>query len=127
MNREIVCISCPVGCRMTVSTGSNEKEITVEGNRCQRGYEYGLQEALAPTRLVTATVALASKTLPRLPVKTTIPLGRERISELLDALYAIRLTPPVAVGDSVLDDFAGTGVDVVATRSVEEEPHASSN
>ena len=124
MERKMVCISCPLGCRLTVRW-ENEDEITVKGNKCAKGESYAREEILAPKRVVTATVAVAGPAEKaggprRLPVKTSAPLLKEHIAALLDELYGLEVKAPVACGDVLLPDVAGTGVDVVATRTVKE-------
>lgn len=118
MKREMVCISCPVGCRLTVTWEDDPSTIDVKGNRCARGEEYGREEILAPTRMVTATVRLRAARIPRLPVRTVKPVRKERIRELLSDLYRIEVTAPVRLGAAVIEDWQGTGIDVVATRSM---------
>ena len=115
--RELVCIACPVGCRLQVLQEENG-EIRVSGNQCEKGDTYGREELLAPKRVVTATVRLAGSTLRRLPVKTHRPLPREHIAALLEAASRLRVSAPVARGQVLLADFLGTGVDLVATRTV---------
>ncbi len=114
--REIVCISCPIGCRLVVTARGDE--ITVEGNRCNRGEVYGREEMLSPKRVVTATIATDSERIPRLPVRTTTALPKEEIDELLNEIYRKRVTLPVRRGDVIFKDFHGTGVDVVAARTI---------
>ena len=46
MKKEFVCISCPVGCRLTV--WDDEGEVKVTGNTCKRGQLYGVQEFTVP-------------------------------------------------------------------------------
>jgi CxxC motif-containing protein len=123
MERKLVCISCPLGCRLTV-TWADERDIKVTGNRCAKGESYAQEEILAPKRVVTATVAVAGAAAPiprRLPVKTNAPLLKEHICELLNRLYKIEVKPPLRCGDVLLKDIAGTGVDLVATRSLKGE------
>jgi CxxC motif-containing protein len=115
--RELVCIACPVGCRLQVlQEGSGE--IRVSGNQCEKGDTYGREELLAPRRVVTATVRLAGSALRRLPVKTHLPLPREHIGALLAEASRLEVSAPVARGQVLLSDFLGTGVDLVATRTV---------
>ena len=125
MERKLVCISCPLGCRLTV-TWEEESDITVKGNRCAKGESYAQEEILAPKRVVTATVAVAAPKgdgpsatpIPRrLPVKTSAPLLKEHIPGLLNELYGMEVQAPLRCGDVLLPDIAGTGVDLVATRS----------
>ncbi|MBN1835571.1 MAG: DUF1667 domain-containing protein [Spirochaetales bacterium] len=123
--REMVCISCPLGCRLTVrwegEPGSGAENIRVEGNQCARGEQYAREEILAPRRVVTATVRIRAGRTVRLPVKTSAPLPRQEIPGLLERIYGWELEPPVALGQKLLEDIAGTGVDLVATRSVPGE------
>ena len=115
----MVCISCPIGCRLTVRWKGSGDLPEVTGNKCPRGTEYGREEILAPKRTVTATVACTSRSFPRVPVRTTAPLGREHINGLLDTLRRLTVVLPVKTGGPVLRDFEGTGVDVIFTRSFE--------
>jgi len=114
--RELVCIACPVGCRLSVRQDGGE--IRVNGNQCEKGEVYGREELLAPKRVVTLTVALSGGPLARLPAKTLKPLPRERIAALLEEASRLRVSAPVARGQVLLADFQGTGVDLVATRTV---------
>jgi CxxC motif-containing protein len=114
--RELVCIACPVGCRLRVF--QEKGEIRVQGNQCEKGDTYGREELLAPRRVVTATVRLAGSALRRLPVKTHRPLPREHIGALLAEASRLEVQAPVARGQVLLADFLGTGVDLVATRTV---------
>jgi CxxC motif-containing protein len=134
MERKMVCISCPLGCRLTV-TWEEGSEIRVNGNKCAKGESYAQEEILAPKRVVTATVAVAvppasttqasaaraiATTSRRLPVKTSAPLLKEHIPALLNELYKMRVKPPLSCGDTLLKDFAGSGVDLLAARSLKE-------
>jgi CxxC motif-containing protein len=116
MERKLVCISCPLGCRLTV-TWTDEADVKVTGNKCAKGESYAKEEILAPKRVVTATVAAADGPR-RLPVKTSAPLLKEHIPALLNQLYRMEVKPPLRCGDVLLENIAGTGVDLVATRSL---------
>jgi CxxC motif-containing protein len=63
-------------------------------------------------------VRLAGSALRRLPVKTHRPLPREHITALLTEASRLEVQAPVARGQVLLADFLGTGVDLVATRTV---------
>ncbi len=117
--RELVCISCPIGCRLAVSW-EQEERIEVKGNRCAKGEQYAREEVLAPRRVLTATVRLACGPLARLPVKSSAALPRERIPAVLRLAYALEVSPPVSLGQILLSNLEGTGVDLVATRSVSD-------
>ncbi|MDA3810511.1 MAG: DUF1667 domain-containing protein [Spirochaetaceae bacterium] len=122
MTREIICISCPIGCHLSVSFIENDdiqaEDIDITGNKCPRGLVYGREEILSPKRVVTATCAVSSVYMGRIPVKTTGPLLKYSINPLLEDLYKIRLTPPVSTGDTIIENFMNSGINVIATRSL---------
>lgn len=116
--KELVCIVCPRGCRLQVD---EEHGYAVTGNHCPRGAEYGKTELLHPTRVLTSTVCIQGALHRRLPVKTTAPIPKELMFQAMDALNGVRLTAPVQLGQVVIHDLLGTGVDVVATREMKNE------
>jgi CxxC motif-containing protein len=119
MATELICITCPLGCRLSVETAG--ADLLVSGNRCARGAAYAQEELRAPKRTVTATARLrgAAGGLRRLPVKSAQPFPRERVPELLAAIYGLELRAPVTLGQVLLADALGTGIDLVAARSVD--------
>ena len=114
--KNLICIVCPKGCHLQVD---DEHGYTVTGNSCPRGAEYGKTELLHPTRVLTSTVRVEGGLHRRLPVKTTAPIPKELMFEAMDALNGVTLTAPVTVGQVVIHDLLGTGVDVVAPRDME--------
>lgn len=114
--KELVCIVCPLGCRMTVAVLEG-KEPSVQGASCPRGAEYARREAVAPTRVVPTTVALQGSILKRLPVKTAEPVPKALIARCMEELRQVALTAPVEAGQVVARNLAGTGIAAVATRS----------
>ena len=116
MKKEFVCISCPVGCRLTV--WDDEGEVKVEGNTCARGKTYGVQEFTAPMRVVTSSVPVKYGTQNMCSVKTDAPVPKGMVEDVLNVIRAATVKAPVMVGDVLLKDVAGTGANVVATRRV---------
>ncbi len=53
--KRILCISCPVGCEMTVAI-EDGRVLRVDGNRCPRGKHYAEQEAVEPMRVLPSSV-----------------------------------------------------------------------
>ena len=115
MNKSMICIVCPVGCHVSID---GEKNVT--GNRCKRGEFYAIKEVTNPTRMVTSTVRIESKLLPRVSVKTSDAIDKSRIFDVMKALDDVTLKAPVKIGDIVIPNIFGTGVDIVATRAVHE-------
>ena len=117
MEQTITCINCPMGCRMTV-TLEGGKVMAVSGNACKRGEKYAQQECIAPERMVTAVVPVAGRAMP-VSVKTRSPIPKKEIAHCMQQLALVHLAAPVRAGDVVLADVCGSGVDVIATKTVE--------
>ncbi len=115
--REMTCICCPVGCQLTVKRTA-AGQVTVTGNTCKRGADYGEKELVNPTRIVTSTVRVADRPDAVLPVKTAMDIPKGKIMECMEALAEVVVTLPVKVGDIVLENAADTGVNIVATRDM---------
>lgn len=116
MKRELVCISCPIGCMLTVQDENGK--LTVTGNACKRGEVYGIKEVTAPTRTVTSTIRVKGGNAPLVSVRTASDIPKEKIFSCMDEIRKAEVTAPIAVGDVLIKNAAGTGVDIVATRSV---------
>ena len=115
---ELTCIGCPLGCPLTVSLKGNE--ITdVKGNTCPKGEAYAKKEVTNPTRIVTSTVRVSGGSCPMVNVKTASDIPKDKIFECVEALKDIIVPAPVKIGDVILKDVAGTGVDVIAARNVQ--------
>ena len=117
--KNLICIGCPLGCRIKVTM--NDMEVTsVTGNTCKRGEIYARKEVTNPTRIVTGTVKLeGSITEKRLPVKTERDIPKDMIFACMEAIKDAVAQVPVHTGDVIVKNAAGTGVDVVACKTVE--------
>lgn len=111
------CICCPLGCRIEVALDENGQVSEVSGYTCKRGADYAAQEAVAPERMVTAVLCVSGCLEPA-SVKTQRPVPKAAMKDVLAAVAALRLDAPVAAGDVLIEDVCGTGVAVVATKSV---------
>ncbi|MDD3410514.1 MAG: DUF1667 domain-containing protein [Eubacteriales bacterium] len=117
MEQMITCINCPVGCRMQV-TVENGEVTAVSGNSCKRGHDYAIQESTAPARMVTAVVALENRKTP-VSVKTRTPIPKKDIFACMSQLASLHLNAPVHMGDVICPNVCGSGVDVIATKTVD--------
>ena len=111
--RELTCIGCPMGCQLTAVL--EDGQVT---NTCPRGDAYARKECTHPARTVTGTVRVSGGALPVVSVRTAGEVPKEKVLDVARALCRVHLTAPVQVGDVVIPNVLGTGVDVVATRSV---------
>ena len=117
--RDLTCIGCPLGCSIQV-TMKDQTVISVSGNTCPRGDSYARKEVTNPTRIVTSAVRVKGGTSAMVNVKTANDIPKDRIFDCIAAIKDIEVTAPVHIGDVILADVAGTGVDIVAARNVEK-------
>lgn len=117
MEQTITCINCPVGCRMTVVLSESGDFVSVTGNTCPRGASYAQQECTSPERMLTAVIPVIGSTVP-LSVKTSKPVPKSLITEVVHELSCVSISVPVVSGQVVLPDVLHTGADIIATRSL---------
>lgn len=113
----LICIGCPLGCPLTVEMEGNEVK-SVAGNTCPRGDAYAKKELTNPTRIVTSTVRVAGGRLAMVSVKTESDIPKGKIFDCVKALKDVEVTAPVKIGDVIVENVAGTGVNVIATKNV---------
>ena len=117
MEKHLTCICCPLGCRITVLLDGNEI-ANISGNRCKRGEEYARREITAPVRTVTTTVRVTGGASPVVSVKTKTDIPKDRIFDCIACLKNISVEAPVNIGDVIVKDVAGTGIDIIATKEI---------
>ncbi len=113
----LICIGCPLGCPLTVEMEGNEVK-SVAGNTCPRGDAYAKKELTNPTRIVTSTVRVAGGRLAMVSVKTESDIPKGKIFDCVKALKDVEVIAPVKIGDVIVENVAGTGVNVIATKNV---------
>lgn len=113
--KELICIVCPKGCRLSVD---EENGYAVSGNDCPRGEAYGKAEAQHPTRVLTSTVRIEGAPHRRLPVRTDGAIPKDRIRDAMALLDDVLASAPVRMGDVILADLFGSGISFIATRDM---------
>lgn len=117
--RELICIGCPLGCPLTVRLDG--ENIEVKGNTCKRGEDYARKEVLNPMRIVTSTIRVLGGTGAMVSVKTKTDIPKGKIFECMKEISSAKVQAPVAIGDVLIADCAGTGVPVIATKNMAAE------
>lgn len=117
--RELTCIGCPMGCQLTVSM-ENGEVTEVTGNTCPKGDIYARKEVVNPTRIVTSTVKITGGDKERVSCKTANDIPKNKIFDVMKDIDSAEVCAPAHIGDVLIRDVAGTGVDVIATRNVEK-------
>ena len=111
--KNFYCITCPSGCRLTV-IGSG-RDMVVEGNKCQKGFEFAEAEMKNPTRTLTTTVRTKFPGVPVLSVRTAEEIPKDKLMEAMQELSKVVIEVEMDCGDTVVEDIASTGVSVIVT------------
>ncbi|UCH71845.1 MAG: DUF1667 domain-containing protein [Thermoplasmatales archaeon] len=123
-NKEIICIICPIGCKIIVKTNGTKFEI-VDGNKCKKGTEYALNDALNPRRMLTSSVLVDYGEWPLVSVKSSSPIPKEKFFSVLKKIKKISIEAPVKSGQIIIKNVENTGINIVATKSVKKVQHSS--
>lgn len=111
--KEIVCIVCPNGCR--ISCEQTGEGVVCTGQKCKRGEAYATAELTKPMRTLTTSVKTAFPDSPVVSVRTNGEIDKAKLREVARALGGITLERRVKIGDVVAHNVCGTGVDVICT------------
>lgn len=114
---KMICLTCPLGCSLEV-THEEKIIIEVDGDQCKQGLEYAEVELTDPRRMVTSVVKVRGGVHPLVPVYTAAPIPKPLIFDLLAELRPVELQAPIQVGQVVLENALGSGVDVLASRNL---------
>lgn len=107
----MLCTVCPKGCIMSVS----RDPFRVSGNDCPRGVGFAKQELDDPKRVLTSVVGTDDPLHPVLAVRTDAAVDRSKLADVMKAVKRIRVTGDFRPGDTVAENIAGTGADLIAT------------
>ena len=127
--KSVICVTCPKGCHLTVDLSTN----TVTGNGCRRGEVYGLAEVRDPKRIVTTTVRTIpaghtsagnasgnsqEKEQTMLPVRSREAIPKRLLFDAMKEINRTVVTLPVHLGQTIISNICGTGVDIIASRDL---------
>ncbi len=117
VKKEFICISCPMGCMLTVTDCENN--IKVEGNTCKLGVKYAINEYSNPVRTITTSVKMKTKNgIEMISVKTSKEVSKTYIFKCLEEVKKLELEEQkINVGDVLIKDILNQGADIVATRA----------
>lgn len=113
---KVTCILCPRGC--TIEKKEQGGTFEFVGFGCKRGLEWAKVEFTDPKRILTTTVHVKSGEIEFVPVRTNLPIPKEKIFEAISILKGIEVLAPVEIGSVIVKNILDTGADVIATRRV---------
>lgn len=112
--KELTCIVCPRGCRLHV-----DDDMNVTGNFCPRGKEYAISELTNPVRTITSSVKVSNRPYTLVSVKTTKPVPKEKIFDVMREIDKISVEAPVRIGQVVKTKVLGLDSDIVITKNID--------
>ncbi len=118
--RNFICIICPSGCNIEAEV-EGKKIISMSGYKCPKGEKFLTEEIVEPKRVLTTTVKLKNGEVKLLPVKTSKPVPKELIPEIMKLARSVTVEAPVKMHDVILKDLFSTGADLLATRSAKRK------
>ncbi|MBE5956995.1 MAG: DUF1667 domain-containing protein, partial [Lachnospiraceae bacterium] len=71
-----------------------------------------------PTRVITTTVAIEGGIYRRIPVKTAGDIPKGMIFDIMDEINKVVVKSPIKVGDVIIENVLGTGVNVVSAKNM---------
>lgn len=116
--RELICVNCPKGCRITVTLDDDGAVSKVTGFSCINGKNYAEQECTRPMRILTTTVKINNALYRVIPVITSKDIPLDMMKEAMEEIRKIEVEAPVSVNQVIVKDFLGTGADLIASRSM---------
>ena len=116
MQKNIICVACPMGCGLAVEISDNGEIMSVTGNTCKRGDAYARTECTNPVRSLATTVKVNNGIYNVVPCKSAGALPKDKIMECMDIINNVSADAPVKLGDVLVNNILGTGIDIVATN-----------
>ncbi|MCD6363637.1 MAG: DUF1667 domain-containing protein [Synergistetes bacterium] len=118
--REMICILCPNGCNLLVRyEEGNPDSMEVENAICPKGKEYAKNEIFFPKRTIASSILVEGGELPLVSVKVDRPIPKDKIFDVMKEIKKACVKAPIKVGDILIENVAGTGANIVATKTVE--------
>jgi len=116
-----------MGCRLEAtidnaqcSVHNSAPSVEIKGHACKRGVDYGKKECTNPTRILTTTLEVEGGTTEVASVKTEKDIPKDKLFDCVKILKKIKLNAPVHIGDIIVENILGTGVNIVATSNSEK-------
>ena len=113
--QEVICLVCPMACRIRVFTDEQGEVTEIKGHKCKKGIEYAKKEIRNPERVLTATVRTNDPKQPLLSVRTSKEIPKKLLFDVMIELSKIIVDKPVKVGQVVKNNLLDQQIDIIAT------------
>lgn len=108
MEREMVCIGCPMGCQLKATLTEAGEFVSVTGNTCKKGAEYAKNECTDPQRTLTTTLRCEDGSMVAVKTDRTIP--KDQVLNAMKQINDTIVKLPVHVGDVIVKDLFGSNL-----------------
>ncbi len=115
MKKNLICVACPLGCPIVIEI-EDGTIISVSGNTCKRGDAYARTEITNPVRSLTTSVKIEGGQHPVVPVKSSSAVPKDKMFDCMKVINSVTVKAPIKIGDVVIENILGTGIDIVATN-----------
>lgn len=116
MVKNMTCIICPNGCNLTIT--KDDDKITVKGNTCKRGEDFGVKELTNPVRTISSIVSTSFKDKPVVPVRVSKEIPKDMIFKVMEEINKVKLHKKVGRGYKVIEKVLGLDCDVIVTSDI---------
>lgn len=120
MKKELICITCPMGCHLSAELNEQNEVVSVSGNSCPRGAKYARKELTEPERVLTTTVKINHALHRLLPVMSSGSIPKKYLTKAMEEINQTEVNAPVKYGDVVVENICGCGIDIIASRSMDK-------
>jgi len=117
---EMICIQCPLGCKIKVQLDDDNKVLDISGFTCKSGKEYAMQEVTDPHRVITTSIKVIDGKNELVSVKTNKPVPKRLIPSIMDIIKNSSVHAPVELNQVVISNIANSGADIITTKKVEK-------
>ena len=93
--------------------------MNVTGNFCPRGKEYAVSELTHPVRTITSSIKVTNREYTLVSVKTTKPVPKDKIFEVMEEIDKLSVEAPTRIGDIVKKNILGLDSDIVITKNID--------
>ena len=115
--KEITCIICPIGCKISVKSDGKNFQVA-SGNKCVKGIEYARAEALDPRRMLTSSILVINGEWPLVSVKSSEPVPKNKLFHVLKEIKDAKVDAPIKLGQNIIKNVANTKINIIATKSI---------
>ncbi|MDN5341976.1 DUF1667 domain-containing protein [Oceanotoga sp. DSM 15011] len=116
----MTCVNCPVGCKVTIKFYEDKTIESIEGNRCEKGRQFVIDEIIDPKRTLVTSILVKNGKQPLTSVKSDKPLPLKFVEEAMKIIRKTVVKAPVKRGDILIKKIY-EDVNIISTRSVEKE------